>query len=146
MEARITVSGNVGAPVEHVRAQQPGSASRSVFRLACTPRFQRQGSWIDDQTIWLRVTCWRGLAENVAESINKGDPVTVVGKLRNNVWDDDDGHHQRLELDADTVGPDLTRGVSVFRRTSRSDDDQADREEPGAGPSGDAAEAELAGV
>lgn len=119
MDARVTINGNVGGPVEFLTTQT--GKSRAVFRLACTPRFQRQGSWTDDQTIWLRITCWRGLAANVAESVNKGDPVIVSGKLRNSVWDDDDGHHQRLELDADSVGHDLTRGVSTFRKVVRSD-------------------------
>ena len=125
MEARVTVSGNVGAGVEFSTTQT--GRSRAVFRLACTPRFQRQGSWTDDQTIWLRVVCWRNLADNVADSINKGDPVTVVGRLRNSVWDDDDGHHQRLELDAETIGHDLRRGVSTFRRVARSDEADDDR-------------------
>lgn len=132
MEARVTVSGNVGADVEYSTTQT--GASRAVFRLACTPRFLRQGTWTNDQTIWLRVVCWRTLADNVAESLNKGDPVTVVGRLRNAVWDDDDGHHQRLELEAVTVGHDLIRGVASFRRVARSDDSEdtqdGDRQQP----------------
>ena len=74
--------------------------------------------------------------------------MTVVGKLRNNVWDDDDGHHQRIELDAETVGPDLSRGVSVFRRTSRSDeaDGTDDRDQQDLGSSDDSEEAQLAAV
>ncbi|SDT11554.1 single-stranded DNA-binding protein [Microlunatus soli] len=120
MDARVTISGNVGGPVELFTT--PTGKSRAVFRLACTPRFQRQGSWTDDQTIWMRITCWRNLADNVAESVNKGDPLIVTGKLRSAVWDDDDGHHQRLEIDADIVGHDLKRGVAVFRRVARTDD------------------------
>lgn len=149
MDARVTINGNIGGPVELFTTAT--GKSRAVFRMACTPRFQRQGSWTDDQTIWMRVTCWRNLADNVAESINKGDPVIVSGKLRNAVWDDDDGHHQRLEMDADVVGHDLGRGVAQFRRVARIDEDAeaADQstDESGQHESGrDEAVGELAAV
>ena len=70
--------------------------------------------------MWLTVKAWRDLARNVASSINKGEPVVVVGKLRASVWKGDDGvEHRRDVLEATTVAHDLARGTTAFRRTER---------------------------
>jgi single-strand DNA-binding protein len=65
------------------------------------------------------VTCFRGLADNVRESVHKGDPVIVHGRLRTG-WTDNQGvAHDRVSLEAITVGHDLTRGVTRFERNRR---------------------------
>ncbi|HEY9289696.1 MAG TPA: single-stranded DNA-binding protein [Microlunatus sp.] len=128
MDATLTMNGNVGSAVDFGRTPQTGAA-RATFRLACTPRIFRQGAWTDDYTTWITVTCWRQLAEHVASSLNKGDPVIVTGRLRTQVWDDDGGHHQRMVLEATQVGHDLSRGVSNFRRAPRAEPEQDDQVE-----------------
>jgi single-strand DNA-binding protein len=119
MEAYLTVSGHIGGEVEFRRTQQTNTA-RATFRLACTPRVHRQGNWTDDPTTWLTVVCWRSLAEHVADSLAKGDPVVVVGRVRTQAWTDD-GQHERMVVEATTVGHDLSRGTSAFRRAQRAD-------------------------
>lgn len=115
----ITVVGNVGSEVR--QASTSGGAGLASFRLACTPRRQERetGLWVDGSTTWYRVTAWRGLADNVASSISKGDPVIVHGRLRTSAWEKDGRTGETLELDAITIGPDLTRGRAVFRRVVR---------------------------
>lgn len=113
MEATITMTGNVGSDIEH-RSTAAGWSAAS-FRIACTPRVRRDGGWADAETTWVSVTCYRGLADNVSASLSKGDPVIVEGRLRTQVWNDKEGVvHQRLVLDAASVGHDLTRGTSTF--------------------------------
>lgn len=119
MEAHLNMTGWVGTEVE-TRVTRTGFTTAS-FRLACTPRIRRQGDWSDGETTWLSVTCFRALAENVGSSVAKGDPVLVSGRLRTNAWTDPDGErHERLVLEATTVGHDLSRGRSVFTKTERS--------------------------
>ena len=73
------------------------------------------------------VSCSRGLAENVRSSIGKGDPVVVAGKLRTDRWTDaQGGAHERLVIEAVSVGHDLSRGTSVFRRATRSTPEAAE--------------------
>ncbi len=120
MEAQLTVTGHVGADVELRRTQQTNTP-RASFRLACTPRVYRQGSWSDDPTTWLTVICWRSLAEHVAASVSRGDPVVVTGRVRTQTWTDDDGSHERMVVEATTVGHDLSRGTSTFHRIPRAD-------------------------
>lgn len=42
-------------------------------------------------TSWLRVVCWRKLAEIVAEYTHKGSLVGVTGRLRSRQWEDKEG-------------------------------------------------------
>lgn len=118
MEAQLSMTGWIGGEVDFRHTQTTGT-SRATFRLACTPRVRRQGSWTDDPTTWLTVTCWRALAEHVASSLGKGEPVLVIGRLRTQEWQDEEGgKHERLVLDATSVGHDLAKGTAAFRRAS----------------------------
>jgi single-strand DNA-binding protein len=50
----------------------PNGAAVANFRLAVTPRIRQGDSWTDGETSFFRINCWRGLAENVTESLSKG--------------------------------------------------------------------------
>ncbi len=115
----VTVTGNVCHDVRHVVTEQ--GTHIASFRLASTPRrFDRhEGRWVDGETNYLTVTCWRHLAENVASSLGKGDPVIVVGRLQVRNWERDGMRGRSVEIDATAVGHDLTRGTSAFRRVNR---------------------------
>ncbi|HJV15352.1 MAG TPA: single-stranded DNA-binding protein [Propionibacteriaceae bacterium] len=114
MEAQVHITGYAGTEVEG-----RGNGTVSAFRLACTPRIRTKNGWGDGNTTWIEVACFRTLAQHVAQSVHKGDPVVVVGKLRTNVWEKDGQTHERLVLEADMVGHDLNRGTSVFHRPPR---------------------------
>ena len=119
MDAMVWMTGYVGGDVELRTVKE--EYTFASFRLACTPRLWRGGEWVDAETTWIAVSCSRGLAENVRSSIGKGDPVVVAGKLRTDRWTDGQGGaHERLVIEAVSVGHDLSRGTSVFRRASRS--------------------------
>lgn len=119
MDAAIWISGNVGSEITVREFANGGSVAN--FRLACTPRIRRGGEWGDDETTWLHVVCTRALATNVKSSIGKGDPVIVVGRLRTERWSDDqEVQHERIKLQASAIGHDLSRGTSVFRRSTRT--------------------------
>ena len=114
MEAQVHITGYAGTEVE-----SRGNGTVAAFRLACTPRIKTKNGWSDGNTTWLEVACFRTLAQHVAQSVRKGDPVLVVGKLRTNVWEKDGQTHERLVLEADMVGHDLNRGTSIFQRPQR---------------------------
>lgn len=85
--------------------------------MACTPRIKRNGEWKDGRTTWYRVTAWRRLAENIRDSISKGDPVIVHGKLTTQAWTNQNGEpREDFEVDALWVALDLRRGHSTFIR------------------------------
>jgi single-strand DNA-binding protein len=116
MDAHVHLTGNVGGDVEYRNNTLPVAS----FRLACTPRIRKAGEWVDGPTTWLTVTAFRSLAENLAGSLRRGDPVLVSGRLRTNVWNRDGVEHERLVLEATSAGHDLTWGTSAFRRAART--------------------------
>ena len=123
MDAAVWVTGNVGSEVELKEFRE--GVTYASFRLACTPRIWRGGQWGDDESTWMGVVCTKALALNVKSSIGKGDPVIAVGRLRTERWIDSQGVLQeRLKLEAQSVGHDLTRGTSVFRKTNRAAPDE----------------------
>ena len=115
MEAVVHITGYAGTEVE---TKANGTVAK--FRLASTPRVRIKGEWGDGNTTWIEVSCFRALAEHVASSIRKGDPVVVIGRLRTNAWEKDGQSHERLVLEAETIGHDLNRGTAAFRRKVRA--------------------------
>ena len=115
----ITVLGNVGSDIRQVVTAK--GALLTSFRLASTPRWsdKQTGEWVDGTTTWYSVVAWRNLADNVAASLDKGDPVLVHGRLRTVAWERDGRTGETLEIEALSVGPDLNRGRATYRRVIR---------------------------
>jgi single-strand DNA-binding protein len=114
----ITVIGNVVNSPTRNRTQ---NGSVTNFRVAATERrfdSATQG-WVDGSTFFVDVECWGELGGNVSHTISKGDPVVVVGAIRTDEWDSDQGRRSRPQIRAEAVAPNLARGVADFRRTQR---------------------------
>lgn len=89
------------------------------IRVGSTPRRldRATGEWSDGETSYYNVTCWRKLAENVTGSLRKGDMILVRGKFRTRTWVDEQQHTRvELEVEADSVGHDMSFGWSRFNR------------------------------
>ena len=69
---------------------------------------------------------WRQLAVHVRDSIRRGDPVVVVGRLKTEEWTKDEVRNSRMYLEASAVGHDLTRGTSTFVKAPRRIDTVTD--------------------
>ncbi len=120
----VTFHGWVGGEVAY---RTPGGVSVANFRVGTTPRLKRKGDWVDGETTWYSVTAWRALAENVRDSVRRGDAVIVHGRLRSENWQRDDGRlSTSLVVDASFVGHDLTRGTSSFTKSSRPERHESD--------------------
>jgi single-strand DNA-binding protein len=126
----ITLVGNVASEVRTVKSDR-GTAITS-FRLAHSfRRYDRQtGRWGDSPTSFYGVTCWRSLAEHCGDSLHKGDPVVVFGRLRIRDWRTEDGRPGKdAEIDAISVGHDLGRGTTAFVRARKEQVDVVDEQE-----------------
>lgn len=104
-EAQITFTGNATSDAE-LRFTQSGAAVANVT-VAVTPREKNGDQWVDGQAAFYRVAAWRDMAENVAESIQKGDRVTVVGRLKPREYEHNGEKRTSLDVDADSVALDL---------------------------------------
>ena len=65
------------------------------------------------------MNCWRAQAENVVASLSTGDPVVVMGRIYTREYVANEVTRASYEIDAEAVGPDLSRGTSVFTRRRR---------------------------
>ena len=64
------------------------------------------------------VKAYRRLAQNIATSIEKGQPLVVSGRQRISRWNREDGTQgTTVEVDALGIGHDLNYGTSTFVRT-----------------------------
>jgi len=114
----VTVAGWIGSEVRSYH-ENDGGVPFASFRLASTRRVRDRetGAWRDGRTEWFTVKAWRVTALNVAQSLRKGDPVVVHGRLSTEEWVAAEGTRTSLVLVADAVGHDLSYGSTQFRRT-----------------------------
>lgn len=68
------------------------------------------------ETNWLTITAFGDLAINIAGSVNKGERVVVSGNLRIRDWDNGERAGTSVEVEANSVGHDLSYGTSTFTR------------------------------
>lgn len=120
-QIQITVSGNLTD--DPALRYTPNGIAVSSFSVATTERVKDQatGKYRDGDTVFLRVDCWRGLAENVAESLSKGNRVTVTGTLRSRGWEATDGTKRTSwEIRAEEVAASLLFATAdIHKRNGR---------------------------
>ncbi|MFE9340845.1 single-stranded DNA-binding protein [Streptomyces sp. NPDC007063] len=118
-ETTLTIVGNVVADPE--LRFTPSGAAVANFRIASTPRhFDRQtNEWKDGDPLFLGVSAWRQLGENVAESIQKGARVIVVGRLQQRQYEDREGNKRSsYEITAEEVAPSLRNATAAVTKTT----------------------------
>src|SRR5205085_2493352 len=83
--------------------------------------FDRQANeWKDGDTLFLRCSVWRQAAENVAESVHRGNRVIVQGRLRQRSFETREGEKRTvIELEVDEVGPSLRFATAKVSKTTR---------------------------
>jgi single-strand DNA-binding protein len=115
-DTMITFHGWTGSDVRHRTAK---GVNVATVRVAATPRIKKDGEWVDGETTWYSVTAWRTLADHLRDSLRKGDPVIVHGRLRTETWaPEGQPATTSLHVDALLVGHDLTRGITHFIKRS----------------------------
>lgn len=118
-ETTITLIGNLTRDPE--LRFTPSGAAVTDFTVASTARtFDRQtNEWKDGDTLFIRCSAWRQLAENVAGSLAKGQRVIVTGALKVRQYDKDDGSKgTSVEMTVDEVGPSLRNATAVVTRAT----------------------------
>ena len=120
-QSTITIIGNVTD--EPDLKFTPSGAAVTNFSVAVNERVKNQQTqeWEDAGASFYRVAAWRDLAENVAESITKGNRVIVVGPLKVRQYDRADGTRgTSVDITADFVGPDLTWATAKVTKANHS--------------------------
>ncbi|MDQ0276550.1 single-strand DNA-binding protein [Arthrobacter silviterrae] len=120
MGTRIPVSINGNLVADPELSYGESGIAHAKLRIAVNQRFQAaDGTWRDGIPVFHNVSAFRALAENVAASLKKGDPVTVAGELEFRSYEKDGAQHEARRIVAEVVGPDLRFGTSSYARTPK---------------------------
>ncbi len=120
-ETVITVIGNLTDDPE--LKFTPSGAAVANFTVASTPRtFDKQtNEWKDGDALFIRCAAWRQLAENCAESLQKGQRVIVTGALKIRNYERQDGSKgTSVEINVDEIGPSLRYATAKVTKANRS--------------------------
>ncbi len=120
-ETTITIVGNLTDDPE--LRFTPSGAAVANFTVASTPRIMNRQTqqWEDGDTLFMRCSAWRNVAENIAESLHRGNRVVVTGRLKQRSYETREGQQRTVvELDVDEVGASLRYATAKVQRTQRS--------------------------
>lgn len=117
-DSNITVSGNLTRDPE-LKYTGTGKAVCSVG-VAVNRRFQQAGEW-QEQTSFMNIVAWEGLAENLAASFSKGDRVIVTGRLEVREYQKSDGSKgYSTEIIANDIGASIRWATAEVTRVAKS--------------------------
>ena len=102
----------------------PSGVALAKVRFAVNRRWRDRNDEWQEETSFFGGTCWREMAESVAESLQKGSRVIVTGQLEQRSWETQDGDKRSIiEVRIDEIGPSLRWATATVTRTSRSGGD-----------------------
>ena len=117
-EAQVHIAGYVATEPKFKKVAGDTSSVRLRVAYTARRRDKETGEWSDGPTSFVTIQCWRTLADNVSMSVHKGEPVLIMGRLQIRRFEDAEGAPRTaVEVEASSVGHDLTRGVVQFSRT-----------------------------
>lgn len=114
----MVLRGRVGTDLTLSRSENGAGRTFCRFRMV-VPRSRRRdnGAWEDMDPLWYTIRSWGALAENMAMSLRKGQPVVIVGRPVASAWVDGAGEvRSELAINAFTGGHDLGMGGSFYKR------------------------------
>ncbi len=99
----------------------PSGVAMAKIRLAVNRRWRDRNQEWQEETSFFGGTCWREMAESVAESLQKGTRVIVTGQLEQRSWETQEGDRRSIiEIRIDEIGPSLRWATATVTRTPRS--------------------------
>ena len=127
----VTIIGNITRDPE--LRYIPSGIAVANFGLAWNLKKQNG----EEEAMFFNVTCWRSLAENVAESLSKGARVIVTGRLNYNSYETQDGDKRSVvEIQAEEIGPSLQWATAEVEKNARSDGGGSPSGSPSSAPTG----------
>src|SRR5215467_7351981 len=111
----------------------PSGMAVGSFTLAANSRRKNEqtGEWEDDKVLFMPVVVFRQLAENVCESLRKGDLAMVTGRINTDQWEDQQTGEKRskVQMAANAVGLSL-----MMRQIDRGAIRETNRQRAADGP------------
>ncbi|ACU71929.1 single-strand binding protein [Catenulispora acidiphila DSM 44928] len=121
MSIPVTIVGRIGQPPE----LKFGSSGKAIARFSVVTSRRvldkTSNEWSDTDTTWWNCTAFGDLAENVAESCEKGCAVIVTGRAASETWNDKNTGEKRtaMKVIADEVAPSLRFATAKITKANR---------------------------
>lgn len=78
------------------------------------------GNWVDGDSFFIRGTAFKQVAENIAETLKRGDEVVVAGRLKTDQWETREGEKRSSpSLLIDSIGPSLRYATAKVNKAAR---------------------------
>lgn len=116
-ETVITIIGNLTDEPE-LRTTRNGDAVCNVNIASNTRQYNSQsGQWEDGDTLYMRGTIWRDMAQHCAQSLHKGMRVIAQGRLQQRSYQAKDGSNRTvIEMTVDEIGPSLRYATAQVQK------------------------------
>lgn len=120
---KLTIQGNLTSDPE-LRFSANGKALCKMRVASSESRKSENGEWKDGPTCFLDLTAFDLIAEACAETLHKGSPVLVTGRLQQREWvDDNGGKRTNYEVLIESIGPLLRAKKIPGGQSQRGGDD-----------------------
>jgi single-strand DNA-binding protein len=116
---KVLLLGNLTRDPE-IRYTSSGQANARLG-IAVSRRWQnRQTNEWEERTSFFNVVAWGDMAENISDTLGKGNRVIVNGRLEQRSWETDQGEKRSVvEVVADEIGPSLRWATAEVKRSER---------------------------
>jgi single-strand DNA-binding protein len=116
-EANVSLIGFVATQPKKGRTKT--GITTMTMRVGWTPRTvdKATGEWSDLPSSFATVWCYRKVAEHASVCIRRGEPIVLRGTLRVREYTDQNGQRRSsVEITADSIGHDVSRGISTYSK------------------------------
>ncbi|MFD7868017.1 single-stranded DNA-binding protein [Streptomyces sp. NPDC059783] len=130
MSSSITLTGRLTAAPE-IRFSAQGTAV-AAFTIVTSRRVkdQQTGEWSDADVTYWDCKAFKQLAQNIADSLDKGMEVIASGRAVQESWEDKQtgGKRSKVAVLVDAIGPNLVRATAAVTRVNSGQGQQAYQE------------------
>ena len=120
-DTTLTVVGNVTKDPD--LKFLPSGVAVVSFTIASSRRvFDRdRNEWKDGDTLFMRCSAWRHLAEHIGDTLTKGTRVIASGRLSQRDYEDNQGVQRTItELNVEEIGPSLKYATATVKKAARA--------------------------
>lgn len=136
---QITVRGRVGTEPDLLVTANGREVTR--FRLGATRSYRdATGEWREDPTEWFTVKAWGAAGAQIRQSLHRGMPVIVQGRLSSEEWTSGERTNHTNVINATAIGVDIKYGIVTYHRVAKVTPAEAERADTAA-PDGPGEEA-----
>lgn len=126
-DSYTTVEGNVTFPPQQKFGKEAGTPFVTFGIAQNRTRRDANGDIVGAGTSFYEVIAFRALGTNALDSVRKGEPVVVHGRLRISDWDEDGHTRTKAQIDATSIGHNLTFGTTEFTKRRKAAPPSHDR-------------------